>query len=873
MKQFEQEEENEVYFLDGHSLAHRAFYALPMLTNSEGEYTNSVFGFTKMLLRLMDENSPGFLAVAFDREGKTFRHEEYEDYKADRKETPEELKPQFDRIKGLLDVFNIPIFESEGYEADDIIGTLARQAENQGYIVNIVTGDRDALQLVDDNINVLYTKQGITDLVKYNLERVREEYELEPDQLVDMKGLMGDSSDNIPGVPGIGEKTATKLLKEFSDLETILENIDQVSGKKRKENLRKNSEQARMSKRLGLIDTDVPVNFNEKDCRWGGFDEGEVYEFLAELDFNSLLDRFESDRTTLDGQNINIKNLDNGSLNKLKKDIKQQGELRAAALFSDDTNPRRVRGDLLIMGPDTEVYRSSVSLLKELRDVFYDDEIGVKAAAGKKVLLALCEGEKRLPEIDFEPRLARYLLNPSESLPEYNEILREELEVEVDEDISREKLMAFVLENLDVLEENLLSQLQNKNLLKLYRDLEIPLLAPLAHMQYFGIRIDRDYLKELSDRWQERIDEIIEQAHELAGEKFNLNSPQQVGEILFDKLELPVIKKTKTGYSTSMSVLEELEDMHPIVPLIMEYRHWSKLKSTYLEALPPLVNEETGRIHTSFNQMVTATGRLSSTDPNLQNIPIRSEEGREIRRAFLPGNENWKLLCADYSQIELRILAHISGDKALLETFAEGGDIHNETACRIFQVERDEVTGNMRRKAKVINFGIAYGMSAYGLSQDLDISRQEAEKYIDRYFERFEGVEKYMDEIVKEAGEKGYVTTLFNRRRYIPDIKSSNYHRRSFAERTAINTPIQGSAADIMKLAMLDVYKKLKNCAGRMLLQVHDELVLEVPEEDLNDVAFEVKKAMESCYDLDVPLIVDLEAGNNWKEKQEIVVD
>ncbi len=867
-------EEDELYLLDGHSIAHRAFYALPMLTDSDGEYTNSVFGFTKILLSLIDDRSPEYLAVAFDREGKTFRHEEFEDYKADRKETPDELKPQFDKIKRVLRVLNVPIFEKEGFEADDLIGTLAHKANQENMNVVIVTGDRDALQLVNEKTKVLYTRRGIKDRVMYDLERVREEYELEPDQLVDMKGLMGDSSDNIPGVPGIGEKTATKLLKEFSDLETILDSIEEVSGKKRKENLRKYSEQARMSKRLGLIDVEVPLKFDLDDCLWGEFDEGRAYECFADLEFNSLLDRFESERKKLTADEINLKNgTEVDWYEEVESVCSQQSRMDIAAIYPDDESSMETEGTILVRASENNVFKLPEEEIENISEILQNEDISIRAVNGKEFLLMARKAELYLPSVDFEPALARYLLNPSDNLPSHEEILLESLEVELEEDVDDFTLFSLLLLNLDSIEDELTERLKEDNLYDLYEELELPLLAPLACMEYNGIKLDYEYLNELSERWQKKIDSIVEEAHELAGEEFNLNSPQQVGDILFEKLGLPVIKKTKTGYSTSMSVLEELEDKHDIVPLIMEYRHWSKLKSTYLDALPPLVNEKTGRLHTSFNQMVTATGRLSSTEPNLQNIPIRSEEGREIRRAFVPRNENWKLLAADYSQIELRILAHISEDESLMKTFREQGDIHNETARRIFEVEGDQVTGNMRRKAKVINFGIAYGMSAYSLSQDLDISRAEAEDYIERYFDRFSGVKQYMDDIVEETREKGYVTTILNRRRYIPEINSSNYHRRSFAERTAINTPIQGSAADIMKIAMLDVHDFLQGKKARLLLQVHDELVLEVPEKNLIETSREIKRLMEDCYELNVPMTVDLEAGDNWKDKEEIEVN
>ncbi len=860
-----------IYLIDTYSLAHRAFYALPLLTNSAGEYTNSVYGFTRMLLSMIDDKEPDMLAAAFDKEAPTFRHEAYEDYKADRKETPEELKPQFALIREVLEEFNIPIYEKEGFEADDIIGTLAKQASSRGFKVVIITGDRDALQLVEDNIEIMYTRKGLSDIVAYDLSRVRDDYELEPEQLIDMKGLMGDSSDNIPGVPGIGKKTAKMLLKEFNDMDTVLDNIEEVSGKKRRENLRKNSEQALMSRELGRIETDVPVEFDPDCCKWGDYEEGRVYELFSRLEFNTLLDRFEADRLELTSGDYNlVEDLTEKDREELRKKTLETGFLNLAVYHEDYSMPVKSSGRLMLSPDEKKIYFLEKDEIEEFADLLEEKAIDKRTVRGKEVLIEAGKAGVEISGIKFEPRLASYLLEPSSTVPDLKTLLESELEVVVQEGLEQQELLALVLTRQRYLEKILTSKLENNELDDLYREIEIPLLYPLAAMELNGIKLDCDYLEELSQKWSGRIEEIVSKAHSLAGEEFNLNSPKQVGEILFEKLGLPVIKKTKTGYSTSISVLEKLEDQHEIVPLIIEYRHWSKLKSTYLEALPPLVNPETGRLHTSFNQMVTATGRLSSTNPNLQNIPIRSEEGREIRRAFVPEDENWVLLAADYSQIELRILAHISQDENLLDTYRSGGDIHNETARGIFEVNSDEVTGNMRRKAKVINFGIAYGMSAYRLADDLDISQQEAEEYIEKYFNRFSGVREYMDNICQEARERGYVTTILKRRRYIPEINSQNYHRRSFAERTAINTPIQGSAADIMKIAMNRVHWRLKEAEweSRLLLQVHDELVLEVPRNELEDIAPVIKSEMEDAYEIDVPLIVDLEVGPNWKDKE-----
>jgi len=872
----EEKSEKTIYLIDTYSLAHRAFYALPLLTNSAGEYTNSVYGFVRMLLSLIDDKEPDMLAAAFDKEAPTFRHEAYEEYKADRKETPEELKPQFALIREVLEEFNIPVYEKEGYEADDIIGTLAKQASSRGYKAVIVTGDRDALQLVEENIEIMYTRKGLSDIVSYDLAKIREDYELEPVQLIDMKGLMGDSSDNIPGVPGIGEKTATTLLKEFDDMETILANIDKVSGEKRRENLRKNADLARMSKELGRIETSVPVEFDPDCCSWGDYEEGRIYELFSRLEFNSLLERFEADRLELTAGEYNlVEKLTAGDREELREKALETGFLNLAAYYEDYSMPVKGSGRLLVSPDEKQVYILKGDEIGEFRDLLEEKAVVKRAIRGKEVLIEAGKTGVELSSIKFEPRLASYLLEPSSTVPDLKSLLESELEVVVQEGLEQQELLALALTRQRRLEQILTAKLKENGLIELYQEIELPLLYPLAEMELNGIRLDCDYLEDLKEKWSGKIEEMVSRAHSLAGEEFNLNSPKQVGEILFEKLGLPVIKKTKTGYSTSISVLEKLENEHEIVPLIIEYRHWSKLISTYLEALPPLVNPDTGRLHTSFNQMVTATGRLSSANPNLQNIPIRSKEGREIRRAFIPENENWILLAADYSQIELRILAHISQDENLLETYRSGGDIHNETARGIFEVEEDKVTGNMRRKAKVINFGIAYGMSAYRLADDLDISQQEAEEYIEKYFTRFSGVKEYMDNICQEAREKGFVTTILKRKRYIPEIKSKNYHRRSFAERTAINTPIQGSAADIMKIAMNRVYRRLKEegWQSRLLLQVHDELVLEAPRKELEHIAPVIKAEMEEAYEIDVPLIVDLEVGSNWKDKEKYIIN
>ncbi|MFW6007456.1 MAG: DNA polymerase I [Halanaerobiales bacterium] len=871
-----EKENKRIFLLDGHSLAHRAFYALPLLSNSEGEYTNSVFGFCRMLFKLIDDEDPDFLTVAFDKRAPTFRHEEYEEYKATRKKMPEELRPQIDLIRKVLEAMSIPIFEIEGYEADDVIGTLARKAEKEGMEVYIVTGDRDALQLVTENIKVLYTRKGITNMEEYTLEKVKEEYELEPEKLVDMKGLMGDSSDNIPGVPGIGEKTATKLLKQFSSMEEILDNIEKVSGKKRKENLRKYSEQAKMSKKLGKIVQDVPLKINLEDCIREKPELNEVKDIFENLEFDSLLDRFVT-KKEISSKDISIKKIEHKQgIDDLITKINKKKVMAFEIILYDYDNPLTTSSDKILFSVgDRQIY--SISLndfeLDVLSPVWEDKNIKKYILHAKESMVFLKKQEIELKGLKFDPLLAAYLLNPSNSLPSLNELLEKEMDMILDEEISPVKNAGYILSYIFEIEKELIKRLKEKDLMELYNEIEIPLIKVLVEMEFNGIKVDENYLNKLSKKWEKELEEITKKVHQLSGEKFNLNSPQQLSEILFEKLGLPVIKKTKTGYSTSIEVLEELEEKHEIIPLIMDYRQGAKFKSTYVDALPPLINKEDGRIHTSFNQMVTATGRLSSTDPNLQNIPIRTEAGREIRKAFIPENEEWILLAADYSQIELRVLAHISGDENLVEAFNTGKDIHTQTASEVFEVEPDQVTSNMRREAKVINFGIAYGMSPFGLAKDLDISRKEAEEYIDKYFDRFSGVKNYTESIVEQAKERGYVTTIFNRRRSIPDINSRNYHKRSFAERTAINTPIQGSAADIMKVAMIDVYNEVKLKYSRekvrMLLQVHDEIVLEVKKDNLKEIARMVKGSMEKAVELKVPVITDLQIGENWRDKKD----
>jgi DNA polymerase-1 len=873
----ENKEKKTLFLLDGHSLTHRAFYALPLLTNDDGEYTNAVFGFIRMLFSLNDEWNPDRMIITFDKKAPTFRHEEYEDYKGNRKKMPEELVPQIPLLQQTIEKLKIPMMAKEGYEADDLLGTLSKEAEEDGYKVYIVTGDRDALQLVSENVNVLYTRKGISDLVKFDLDKVMEKYQLTPEKLIDRKGLMGDSSDNIPGVPGIGKKTALKLLKEFGTMEEILANIDKVSGKKRKENLHKYADQARMSYRLGKIKRDVPIDINFDKCRLDLYDDQEAAEQFKKLGFTSLLDRFDF-KEEANFEDLEIEELKENNLKDFKEKIIKAGKIAVALKLEKGCKAISGRIEEFIFSIENEdkiyLYHPEDKINLEIKEILESEKIEKMMLNAKEVSLSLLNHQIEILNISFEPLLAYYLLQPSSSLPEVEEVFSHKLTISF-EQLETEKKEAVKISKLFELKEKLLPELEKNNLLKLYQEIELPLIKVLARMEYNGVKVDKKWLNSLSERLGKRLDIIVDKAHELAGEEFNLNSPKQLGEILFEKLGLPVIKRTKTGYSTNASVLEKLEGKHEIIPLISEYRELAKLKSTYIDSLPPLINEETGKIHTSFNQMVTATGRLSSTDPNLQNIPIRTEEGREIRKAFIPSSEEMILLAVDYSQIELRVFAHLSGDEKLKEAFNSGADIHTETAAEVFEVSPDEVSPNLRRHAKVINFGIAYGMSAYGLSQDLDIAVEEAQAYIDKYFERFSGVKEYMDQTIEKVKKCGYAETMFGRRRYIPEINSSNYHRRSFAERTAVNTPIQGTAADIMKKSMLDVYDALKEADFdlNILLQVHDELVFEVNKNQLDQAAKLIKEKMENTTEIDVPLLVDLQIGENWRDKEDYEVN
>jgi len=866
--------------IDGNSLANRAFYAIPMLSNSQGFITNAIYGFSNMLLRIMGEEKPAYLAVAFDKGRAVFRHQDFEEYKGHRKATPEELRPQFPVLKDLLRAMNIAIYELEGYEADDIIGTLVRKAEKAGLNSLIVTGDRDALQLISPRTTVLLTRKGITELERYDLAALQEKYGLVPSQMIDVKGLMGDASDNIPGIPGVGEKTSLKLVREYGSLEEILTRKEDFQGKKLGELLTQYAEQAKLSKKLATICCDIPLEAEIEDCRRKTPDYPRLVEMLKELEFKNILQSVleemnkgdKGQATVAEEQRRGMVLDDPGLLHEYLQATKDWLGFLLSYKKTGITDLEITGLGLLGRGQEAAVLRwQDPEGLQELLGVlkpFLENPNLAKATHDAKAAYLVFHQYGITPQgRATDTQLMAYLLNPARPVTVLNPIVQEYLNRHIPQE--GEEALFCQLYALGDLEKVMGDKLKRDELWDLYEKLELPLSRVLAIMEETGVHLDKGILAAIGQELNTRIGALTGEIYELAGEEFNINSPKQLGVILFEKLGLPKGKKTKTGYSTSAEVLEALAPDHEIVAKILEYRQLVKLNSTYIEGLQAIMVPETGKVHTSLNQVVTATGRLSSTEPNLQNIPIRMEEGRRIRKAFLPSPGN-VLLSADYSQIELRVLAHIAQDQVLMEAFHMDQDIHTRTASEVFGVPMELVSKEMRRAAKAVNFGIVYGISDFGLSQDLGISRAEARAYIDSYFARYKGVQAYIQQIVAQAREKGYVTTILNRRRYLPDILSSNFHLRSFAERTAMNTPIQGSAADIIKLAMLQIQKvieeEMPQC--RMLLQVHDELIFDVPKELLEPMALKVNQVMSRAYPLSVPLKVDIQAGPNWYDLQ-----
>ncbi|NLM43118.1 MAG: DNA polymerase I [Clostridiales bacterium] len=858
--------------IDGNSLMHRAFYALPSLTNRDGLHTNVIYGFVNMINKLIEQYEPKYIAIAFDRKEPTFRHKEYPEYKAKRLKMPEDMAEQIPYLKEVIDAMNIKRIEVEGYEADDIIGTISKLSDAEGISTFIVTGDRDAFQLITENVHVLMTKKGISEMEEYDKDKLLSQYEINPEQVIDLKGLMGDASDNIPGVPGVGEKTALQLLKQFKNIEEILENTEKIKKNKVRQNIETNRDIALLSKKLATIVTDVPLEITIEDLKYKEPDYDALVELYSMLDFRSLIDKIKNLSPNYEKESSDfiaeVKKLDNlDDIKKLIDNIIKNGTI--VFKVSQDVHGRPdfiyvgVEGQQLSIPLDEE----SKNLIKPIMENVNIRKVGHDI---KTDLILLKKLGIDAQGVGFDTMIGAYLLNPSK--PDYRlcNIYKEYFGVDIDDYESKEEDKAqnygSTVKAIGELIDPINSKIIEMGLEKLFNEVEIPLIEVLADMEYEGFKIDKDRLLELSHLFSEKIDSLTEEIYQLAEESFNINSTKQLSFILFEKLQLPPIKKTKTGYSTDVEVLEKLSDKHPIIEKILEYRQLLKIKSTYIDGLMNLINEETGRVHSKFNQTVTATGRLSSTEPNLQNIPVKTEKGREIRKAFVSKNQDYVLVDADYSQIELRVLAHISGDESLVQSFKNNEDIHTRTASEVFGVSKDLVTPLMRNRAKAVNFGIIYGISDFGLARDLKISRKEAKFYIDNYFARYPLVKRYMENIVAEGKKKGYVTTILNRIRYIPELSSANAIQRNFGERIAMNTPIQGSAADIIKIAMVKVYKELKKrgMKSKLILQVHDELIVEAHKDEVEEVMRIVKEKMESAVKLRVPLVVDINYGSSW---------
>ena len=868
--------------IDGMASAYRAFYAIRGLTTSRGFPNNAVFGFIQILRKVLAEYQPDYVAIAGDAKGPTFRHELYKEYKAQRKPMPPDLSVQIPLLKRVAEGYRIPWLELPGYEADDILAWLTLQARERGVKTYILTGDKDMMQLVDEMVLVISPHK---DGKIFDAAAVEDHYGIPPSKVGDLLALMGDSSDNVPGVPGVGAKTAVKLLKEYHTLEGVLEHAGEVKNSRVRENLSTYADQARFSRQLVELKTDLPLERKWEDLRVREPDLERLRELFSELEFKKLLQEVLPDESP----RISTRRLEDAdACRELVDDLTRAGEF-AIRVRSDGfgfmvARPTGLavsykKGEAVFIDLTDEDFREDI--LSIFRPVLENEEVGKIAHGAKSLNHLFLNAGITLRGIIWDNLLASYLLQPSR--PEHDlgmlswEFLNHPIipprEKENDlfdsgEDeivLCEEAAADFELKS--VLEE----KLKEGELLELLRDMELPLSAILVEMERNGIRLDRSQFDRLAHSIEEELSTLVEKLYELAGEEFNLNSPKQLRRILFDKLGLPPKKKTKTGYSTDVSVLTQLAEEHELPGLILKYRGLFKLKSTYLDPLPYMINPETGRIHTTLHQAVTATGRLSSSAPNLQNIPIRGEMGREVRMAFVPGDPGWRFLSADYSQIDLRVMAHLSEDPLLLEAFRNNEDIHTFTASLIFSLSLDEITTEMRRRAKTVNFGIIYGMGAFGLSRDLNISFQEADVFIKSYFEKYAGVAEYISRTIKEVKERGYVTTLFHRRRYIPELSSDQENIRRFGERTAVNTPIQGTSSDIIKLAMIEVSKKLhiEGFDARLLLQVHDDLLFECPADELPRLSKMVRIAMEEVVTLSVPLRVDIKVGKNWGEMKE----
>jgi DNA polymerase-1 len=871
---------NKLLLIDGNSIMNRAFYGIPDMTTNDGRHTNAIYGFLNIILKVIEEEQATHICVAFDLKKKTFRHEMYEAYKGTRKGMPEELHEQMPRIKEILQAMHIRIVEQEGFEADDLIGTLSKKGEREGFAVTILSGDRDLLQLATDTVLVRIpkTKHGKTEVEDYYAKNVVETYGVTPLIFIDMKGLMGDTSDNIPGVPGIGEKTAAKLLAEYGDLDGVYAAVDSMKASKMKQNLIENKDLAYLSKTLATIKLDCPIPFEFSEATYNDPFNAEAYTLFEDLELKSFYKRFSVEKKEeLTFETVLIDEIDgyNALLAKLQKAkevsfawITQDGEALGVAVCMDLEHVYLIRFMMFI---------TEAMIADNLLALSRDYQVQLACMHVKKLLSFLNFHEE---DAVFDAGLAAYLLQPNQSEYEYDTLAKVYLDVTLPSEkemLGKEKLGYFSFEDEKVqkwmayqaivpykIKSVLREKLKETGMESLYDEMELPCLYALYEMEKNGIRVDGEALHQYGKKLRTRIEELTAEIHAMAGEEFNINSPKKLGEILFEKLGLKNGKKTKTGYSTSAEVLEKLTNAHPIIPRILEYRQLTKLNSTYAEGLAGYIRAD-GRIHGKFHQTVTVTGRISSADPNLQNIPTRMPLGREIRKVFIP-EEGSVFVDADYSQIELRVLAHMSGDAALIAAYQADEDIHAITASQVFDVPLDQVDSTLRRKAKAVNFGIVYGISSFGLGQDLDISRKEAEGYIEKYFATYGKVKEFLDRTVEDAKKNGYTVTMFGRRRPIPELASSNFMTRSFGERAAMNAPVQGTAADIIKIAMVRVNRRLKeeHLQSKLVLQIHDELIIETKKEEVEIVQKLLVEEMMHAAELSVPLLVDANVGNSW---------
>ncbi len=900
-----------IVLVDGNSIMNRAFYGImgsKILSTSDGTYTNAVYGFLAILFKILDDLNPEYLAVAFDLKAPTARHKMYEGYKANRKGMPDELAQQMPIIKEVLRLMNITIIEKEGYEADDVLGTLARRFEADGEEVTILSGDRDTFQLVTDKITVRIprTKMGKTEEEDYDRNKVLEVYGIEPLQLIEVKGLMGDTSDNIPGVPGVGEKTALSIIKEYKTIENMYEKIEKdeattIKGKT-KEKIIENKDLALLSRFLGTINIEVPIEEKIEDFKIQEWQRAELFAKFKELNFNRYIERFnlKEDEKLIDKKQIDIE-IETCHLEDIANRIKENKELVFYTIEKEDIDNEKIinkKITAISICIENKVYYIKIENINEFKEIFESEEISKIGYKLKETYVILKDLGIQLNNIKFDAEIAAYLLDPIANRYPIEALAKQYLEMDIDEyltdlNIREENKQINLFESMMSAQESednkntefekynggirayaisklqniLLSKLEQAGQLKLFNEIEMPLVSVLAKMQYEGMHVDKKELIEFGNVLKEQIEKVKQEIYELAGEEFNIKSPQKLGIILFEKLKLTSAKKNRRGYATDVETLEKIKKEHPIVEKVLEHRTLVKLNSTYVEGIIPYINQKTQRIHSDFHQTVTATGRISSTEPNLQNIPTRIDFGKQLRKVFKP-KEGHIFIDADYSQIELRVLAHISQDEHMLEAFKNGEDIHKQAASKVLGIPIDEVTKEQRSNAKAVNFGIVYGISDFGLAEQLGTSRKEAKKYIEQYLEKYSGIQKFMNDIVEKAKEEGYVETLFHRRRYIPELKSNSYMVRQFGARVAMNTPIQGTAADIMKIAMINVGKRLEelNLDAKIILQVHDELILESSIKDKGKAKQILKECMENATSLTVPLDVEVTEAENWYE-------